>query len=296
MPQITRQADAERRAAALIERVAPRFGMDDLRWKARTLHFRRGGEKRALDLSAALGALREMDRPDEDDAALELASAAGWPVPPEVLAGMDRVRERLRPRLVTIDALAGPTRAMCRREAFGGLLVGVRIGAAPGAPFVTTRQLDDWGAAFESVVALATENLSRVITRANLHEIDGSPGILCVVHEREPGSSGVFVIDHILPGHPRDPGVVFSLPDEDVMLILPVVEGGGAEGLAAMVELTFRLRHEGAKPLSDQLFWRTGDRVTHLPTTVVEEGRSRRIHLDASGAAEELFRILGAID
>ncbi|HVZ94685.1 MAG TPA: hypothetical protein VG797_09265, partial [Phycisphaerales bacterium] len=131
---------------------------------------------------------------------------------------------------------------------------------------------------------------------SNLREIEGAPGVHAVVHEGEPGSSGFFVIDALMPDQPRDPGVVYSVPDEDVMLIMPVVEEGGAAALASVIQFTFELSKAGVHPLSDQLYWRNSDGTIHLPTTVVEEGKSRRIHLDAGGDAEQLLRILGAME
>lgn len=298
MPIGRTMTDIRRRAVALLESAIALIGGSDIRWKDAVATFRRGasGERVTIDFSESAERLDGDRSADEDDALIEVLAKTGWSAPPEIFGDFERWRRRLRPRIIGAPSTTGRDRAMCRRDLFAGLLAAVRIGSARGGPYVSTRQLDDWGLSFEELLPFAAVNQRKIMTPEHLHEVEGAAGVMAVVHEREPGSAGYFILDALLPDQPSELGVVFAVPDEDVMLMLPVVEGGGAEGLAIMVELAFRLTVEGSFPLSDQLFWRANGRVIHLPTTVVEEGKSRRIHVDASGAGEELFRILGALE
>lgn len=291
------RSEPERPSVALVTAALQGLGASDIRWKGSTADLRKGGQRQSCELGGVLALLdAEPLSASPHELELDVAAALGWPVEPELMRDWDVIRHRLRPRLVTHDALAGAGKAMCRREMFGGLLGAVRVGPKDAAPPVTTRLLDLWGKEFDDVLAESCRNLRSTMDGRSLHEVEGTRGLYAVVHEDEPGSSCVFILDHMAPRSETAAGVVFAVPDRDVTLLLPVERGSGPAGLASLVDLTIRLADEGANTLTDQLFWKIDGRVIHLPVTVVEDETSRRVHLDASGPAEDLYRQLGAID
>ena len=86
------------------------------------------------------------------------------------------------------------------------------------------------------------------------------------------------------------------MPGEDVLLLLPLEEDAGAEGLVGAVQATFALGSDRAEPLSDAVFWRLENEVRPLPMTRIQDGDSHRVHLEAEGVMRELLERLGAIE
>ncbi len=219
----------------------------------------------------------------------------------EDAAGFDAVRALLRPRIFHRRELAGPRRAMCRREAFGGLLKAVALGPGPSAPLVTTQVLDTWPVTFEQALQIAGDNLRSLIGPDDLDAVEGAAGVVALTaRSRRTGleqpAAASLILDRMFPRRGAPNGVVFSLPSEEVLLALPVREAAGVEGLAILVQLTMSLVQENEEPLSEQLFWwRSGSAVPIL-FTQVEDQRSTRVHLEAHGPNHDLLLILGAID
>jgi len=275
------------------------MGCDLLRWHSPRATVRRGGaegERFEVDMSllaAQSGAsIGEMDAVD---IALTLSGLLGLPLSADATSEFERVQPYLRPRLVTRASLGGRRRQMCRRDAFGELVSGISIGPGAGASFVTTQQLDAWGLEFDAAMHQAVGNLRIAMGPESVFDTEGAPGVLAVVPEQEQGSSAYFVLDHLFPEVTPERGMVFSVPGDDVLLLMPVEPGAGAAGLAGLVQMTCSMAAERTEPLCDQVFWRVAGRVVRLPLTIIDEGGSRRAHLEASGDVQELLRVLGAL-
>lgn len=287
-------ASFSERERTLLEEAVNRLGIPPLRWRRRDAEFTLRGEPTRLDIDAIRHLLAE--KPDATSLALSLAEALEFTPPVEFYDDPRRFHALLRPRLVHPRELAGPRRTMCRREVFGGLLQAVAIGSGPNAPYVTTALLDRWKADFDDFCAVASHNLSKVITNKHILEVDGAPGLLALLHDDEQASAAVFILDHLFPPDLLPQGVVFAVPAPEVLVVFPVIEGSGPDGLAAIVQASYSLAHEREDPLSEHTFWRREGRVIDLPMTAVHDHRSRRIHIEAKGPLEDLLRILGAIE
>lgn len=210
-------------------------------------------------------------------------------------AAFERERPRLRPRLVHPRELAGPRRAMCRREAFGGLLRAIALGPEPGAPLLTTALLDRWPVDFDEAFEIALMNFRRRVGPEHVADVEGAGGVRALLASPEQAAAGALSLSHLIPRGEPGAGVLFSVPHEDVLLLIPVRAGGGAEVLASIVQATVELSAAHGEPLSDQVFWGRGERIDHLPMTLVQERRGQRVHLDAQGPSAELLRLLGAM-
>ena len=293
-----RRGGLDESAARRIELAAGALGVTPPRWSKDGAAFEIGGASRPLsgrELARALapgphgvhGAMAE---------AIGLATALGVQPPLEVVADRRAAGVLLLPRLLTESALTGARRAMCRREAHGGLLRAIAIGDGAGAPMVTTPMLDRWDAEFDEIWSTALANLSYRMGPESLDDLEGAPGVLATADALTPASSGVFVLDHLCPEAALDEGVVFSTPRAEALLALPVEQGAGVDGLAGMVQATHALAAEASGVLSDQLFWWRDGEVTHLPMIAIIESRSRRVHMESSGPVEELLRLLGVVE
>lgn len=285
------------RSRKLLESALERLGCEVTRWRGSLATVRRKGEKfhvSAETIATMIG--RPIDASTRDGLVLMLADLLGLPPEASLLDSVDLVRPLLRPRLVNARELEGPNRAMCRREAWGELIAGITVGRGPKRTYVTTRQLDAWGLEFDEVMLIARENLKREIDTSHLHDVEGAAGLLAVVHDSEPAASAAFILEELLPGIDDAPGIAFSTPSEDALLLLPMEIGGGAAGLAALVQATYALAAERDEPLSEQVFWRHAGDIVFLPMTWVEEEGSRRVHLEAKGVVEDLLRYLGELD
>ena len=285
------------RAHRLLESALERLGCEVTRWRGSLATVRRKGEK--FHVSAETVGMM-LDRPIEsssrDELTLLLGDVLGLGVDAALLDSLELVRPLLRPRLVNPRELEGPNRSMCRREAWGDLIAGISVGRGQRRTYVTTRQLDAWGLEFEDVMLIARENLKRAIDTSHLHDVEGAAGLLAVVHEGEPAASAAFILEELLPGIDEAPGIAFSTPSEDALLLLPMEIGGGAAGLAALVQATYALAAEREEPLSEQVFWRHAGEIVFVPMTWVEEEGSRRVHLEARGVVEDLLRYLGEVE
>lgn len=229
-------------------------------------------------------------------ASFELAGLLDLSPPVEAFASLAELKDCLRPRLLHPREMTGVRRSMCRRETFDELLHAIAVGGSPRAPLVTTAVLDRWGVDFDTAAQIARDNLAARLGPQNFHEVSDAPGLIALIHDHEQAASGAFVLDHLFPSEFARHGVVFSTPREDVLLALPVTEEGGPDALAAMVRATFAMAHEEGELLSEHIHWWRNGSYIYLPMTAVEEGRSRRIHVEAKGPLEDLLRILGAIE
>ncbi len=281
----------------LLESALGRLGCEVTRWRGSLATVRRRGEKFHVSAETIATMLeRPIESSTRDGLVLMLGDLLGIAPDDELLASLDLVRPMLRPRLVNARELEGPNRAMCRREAWGELMVGITVGRGQQRRFVTTRQLDSWGLEFEEVLLIARENMKRVVDTSHLHDVEGAAGLLAVVHDSEPAASAAFILEELLPGIDDAPGLAFSTPSEEALLLLPLEADGGAAGLASLVQATYALAAERTEPLSEQVFWRMDGEIVFLPMTWVEEEGSRRVHLEAEGVVADLLRYLGEIE
>lgn len=298
-----------REVEQVFEAALARLGADGIRWKGVVLHFHRRGEPGTLDTSEHLEVLDNAPaRTPVDGLAIYLASRLGVPLPDDLALDLRVVRPWLRPRVLPVRALEGPSRAMCRRPAFGSgpdhapapdLIAAVSIGAGRSASFVTTRSLDAWNLEFDDVMNLARANLRGLVTPDDLHDVEGggAEGVLSLNDPSlETGAASALVIEHLLPEAASPEGVLFAVPSLDTLLALPVRRGAGARSLAALVQVVFTMTAQHAEPLSETILWRRDQGTDAVPMTSVHEGGSRRVHLEARGVVEHLLRILGEID
>lgn len=294
-----------------VERAAAALGVTEVRWKRDGAEFIYRDQRRLLPALTLVSILPEAapasatppaPHPTGDSRAvlvlLALAELLEITPPAAVLHDFASLRPLLRLRLLHPRELSGPRRAMCRRDTFGGLLQALAVGPSHAAPLVTSPVLDHWPVTFDEAAEIARSNLHAAIADRDLHEIAGTPGVLAFVSDHEQAASAAFLIDRFTSDAPKvaTRGMVFTVPHEDLLLLLPVVPNAGAEPIASLVHTTFQTATAADDPLSESLFWyRKGD-IIELPMTTVTEGKGRRVHLEAKGPLEELLRILGALD
>lgn len=281
---------------ALIGQAASLLAVGAPRWRRGHVEFAGRSDLAAVSVESLRRILKHRTSDDPVLFAIALSPLVGVAPPIGVLADMPRLRHLLRPRLLHPRELQGPRRLMCRRETFGGLLQAIALGPRLDAPLVTTPALDQWHAEFEDVFADACRNYSKEVTNKNILEVQGAPGLLALLHEREQAAAAAFIIDSLFPPDLLPHGVVFAAPGAEVLLAFPVIENAGPDGLAAIVQASFSMSRERDDPLSERAFWKRGGATIELPMTAVEDRKSRRIHIEARGPLEDLLRILGAIE
>lgn len=291
----------------VFEAALRRLGAEPGKWKGVTLSFARRDEAGELNTAEHLEILDDTPaRTPVDGLAIYLGSRLGFPLPDDLALDLRAVRPWLRPRVLSVRALHGPSRSMCRRPAFGtspehapapGLIAAVSVGAGRSATFVTSRALDEWSLEFEEVMMLAQDNLRGIVGPGDLRDVEGAEGVVSLNDPLlESGASAATVLDHLLPEAATPEGVLFAAPSADTLLALPVRRGAGARSLASLVQVVFTMTAQHAEPLSDAVLWRRGGVTDAVPMTSVHEGGARRVHLEAQGVVEELLRILGEID
>jgi hypothetical protein len=247
------------------------------------LHDRRL-ELGASTIGVQLRALPELPAlPGPAHVAAAMACVLNEAIPGPLVDDLGFIRPWLRPALLRHEELGGPRRSMCRREAFGGMVLAISAGRGPRAALLTTKHLDAWGLTFDEVLLIAKENLANVLIPAGVHDIEGSAGVLAIAHDVEPASCAYLMFDRLLPEWKSKRGAVFAVPDEETTLVLPVESGAGAEGVAGLIQAALSWGAESeadSQLLSDQVFWiREGAGVTRLPMTRIEEQGARRVQL-----------------
>lgn len=290
----SRKFTAEERR--LVEKSAELLGDGALQWKHEHAEFVRGEQRTRVPVESLRRILKVKPGNDPVLAAIALAPLVGVSPPASILGDHSRLRHLLRPRLIHPRELQGPHRLMCRRETFGELLQAVAFGPRHDAPLLTTAVLDEWDESFESVFAEACRNYAEFVTNRDVLEVQGAPGLLALLHDREQAASAVFIMDRLFPPDLLPHGVVFAVPAGEVLLVFPVIENAGPDGLASIVQAAFSMSRERHDPLSDRTFWRRDGGIIELPMTSVEDRTSRRVHIEARGPLEDLLRVLGAIE
>lgn len=300
-----------REVEEVFEAALARLGATPGKWKGVVLHFERRGEPGSLDTSEHLEVLDNAPaRTPVVGLAIYLASRLAIPLPDDLALDLRAARPWLRPRVLPVRALEGPSRAMCRRPAFGNtpehapapdLIAAVSIGAGRSATFVTTRSLDGWNLEFDDVMKLARANLCELIGPDDLHDVEGAEGVLSLNDPSlETGAASALVIDHLLPEASTPEGVLMAVPALDTLLAMPVRPGAGARALATLVQVVFTMTSRHAEPLSEAVLWRrdsgAGPATDAVPMTSTHEHGARRVHLEAHGVVEDLLRILGEIE
>jgi len=222
------------------------IGLPKPRWRKDSAEFLIKGTKYPVPISSLRTFMQRADvRSSPTVAALALAELLTITAPHELLRDLRPIQHLLRPRLLHPRELQGPRRAMCRRDVLDHLIQAIAVGRSELAPLVTSATLDRWGLTFEELLSVALENLREVLTADHLHDVEGAPGVLALLHRHEQASAGAFILEGLFLDSTAPHGVVFSTPREDLLLALPVVANAGPDGLAAG-GYSLRILHYGS--------------------------------------------------
>lgn len=274
-----------------------RLGLRPGRWRDGSVSVQASGHRFVTDVAtlehrmgASVSAMADVEL------TLRLGGLLGLRLDDALLESLDAVRPVLRPRLLGREVLAGPDRAMCRRDAPGGLVAALSVGGVTSRTFVTTRLLDGWDASFEELFSASMDGLWESIGTDSVRDLEGYEGLLGLVMTEEPAAAISLELEQLLPESDTAEGVVYATPGEDALLMLPVVRDAGATCLAALVHATDALAGERSSPLSRLVLWRRRGRVDVVPMVRIEDEDGRRVAVDAEGVVAELLRVLGEID
>ena len=288
-PELSVTRDAYARAFALL-------GADVVRWHGAVGTLRRHGDEFSLDTALFASELdRRASGYTPESLALRLADTLGLAAPEEIV-GDDVVRALplLRPRLVTPETLAGPGRAMCRREIGPDLLVAISIGRRTIRNFVTTRMLDAWRMSFDEVLDAATEELVRRFDVRDIAPLDGLSHALAIRHEREPAASVAFGLDRLVPDIDAWPGALLGVPSDDTLVIVPLDERSDMRALGAVIEANHAMSVGRTDTLSERPLWLCEGLLRELDVALIMEGEVRRATVrTADETVARLLRTLG---
>jgi len=287
------------------------LGCSAVKWKNGTAHFESAGERIQLGAEVLPEWVREIAPPIElERIAIALSDVTGLNPPRTVATDLSLVRERLYPRAVCRSAFEGPERAMCRREIGPDIYAAIWMAIGRSGLWLTTAELDQWTVDFESAFVIAKENLTRAVVAGSINEISDGQGVTAVLVEGVDLSGAMLDLPAIIPdsfakGGGRGHGALVAAPIIGTLLMLPLEQGGGAEGIASIVQIADMLRdEEDASEIERRLYWARPDRASSflgytlqmLPVTVIQEDNARRAHVDSTDLVKDLLRILGELD
>lgn len=282
-------------ARAAFERAFALLGVGVLKWSAGTCSLKRRDDRFELDTDLFAQDLEK--RPSghtPEHLALELADALGLPADESISAGnIVHALPLLRPRFLTPEVLAGPGRAMCRRQLGPDLIVGVSIGRRTHRNFVTTRLLEAWNLSFDEVVQTAIEELMRRFSADDIAPVEADPRAVGIAHHVEPAASTALGLEMVVPGIDDWPGTLIGLPAEDTLLLVPLDEQSDLTSLAAIIESTRLVAETRTDPLSERPCWLYQGTLRCLNVRMDRDGGTRRAVVEtANPEAARLLRFL----
>ena len=268
-----------------------------IKWQRDVCQLKRGDKRFTLD--TALFATELDKRPSAyvpESLALRLADALGLPVDEElVLDDIVKALSLMRPRFVPHDVLEGPGRNMCRRNIGPDVLLAISLGRHTTRNFVTTRMLDAWKMSFDEVLDAAIEELMRAFGPEDIKPHPADPRVLSITHEREPAASVILGLDRIVEGLDAWPGCLVGKPAEDTLLPVPLDETSTIKDLGAIIEATYTVANEHARPLSAQPCWLYNGAIhaMGLRMTDTKGGRRATVETNHPGVAHLLQFLSG---
>jgi len=304
----TNESSLSQSARDAVREALERMGCAQIKWKNGAVHFETGGEKIQLSDTLLPDWIRTIEPPVQTDlVAIALSEVTGLQLPRSIASDLSLVQSKLYPMAVTRDAFSGPDRAMCRREVGTDLYAAIWIGIGGKGLWLTSAELDRWPIDFEEAFSVACANMGTTISTGTVNEISDGHGVLAALAEGVDLCGGLLCLGTFLPDDftPGSHGVLACSPTPGTILLLPVRPGGGAEGIASIVQISDMLRDDRvASEAQKRLYWAQpttepgvlGYTLDMLPVITIHEGNSRRAHVDSSEEVQSLLRVLGEID
>lgn len=283
---------------ASFEAAATDVGWRSIRWEGSRAYFEARGKQRFAGLDSFLASLVEERRaPTTADISAYVKKLDG------LLAADDerrkeakdltRIKDRLRPRLLTPETVAAAPDLPSNVYVADELLEVLAIDYPDTSTFVNASVLATWGVSFDNAWAIALHNLQSIATSGEFEPLPGHRDILLCSTADTIASSRAFVLPDIFPEHHSSLGFLFSVPSSDALLA-HVIKGSSSIAIPPlMLSLALPLLQSRPHPLNASVFWQRARKAVRLNLTATK-GRTGapEINFIAAGHTEEFMNTL----
>jgi hypothetical protein len=185
-------------------------------------------------------------------------------------AATDRaaVEGRIFPRVVTPDygvvPMIPPDQQPHHWVLVPGLLSVVLVVDEPNTVWpVSDSHLRSWGWSFEDAYAMAFENLRRRTDASRQGDLPGYPPVKVYQANDSFDAARALLLGDLLVPWPSA-GAVFAVPSRDHFAFAPVAGRATYDAIQGLLNAIDFGIQQGAKPLSDQIFWFDGQNFEHV--------------------------------
>ncbi len=178
---------------------------------------------------------------------------------------LDTVKQQLLPHLQRPEPVPG-------HEIVPGLVqVALVLQTAGGDIPVTQEDLDRWEIGFPEAYRLALENLRLRSQPARWEAVQTVPGMLMYLPGNGDAAARALLLDELLERFPPE-GVLFAMPTAEQLLVVPLEDFQKLPSIRVLVTAARLASDNATRPLSDQVFWSDGERITHI--RVIHDGEN----------------------
>jgi hypothetical protein len=188
----------------------------------------------------------------------------------------DAVRDMLKVRVYPEEygaGLAGQESLLVRRPLAPGAVMALAIDFPKTVASVSPHMASRWEVPIDRLFELGLANV-RAGDRPQVQhrEVDGSD-ITFLLGESFFTATWITMLDEFVdPGAPN--GQLVAIPNRHIVAFMPIVDLSIVDGISAMIGTAAHLYQQGPGPITANIYWRRGGRLTPLPTTV--EGQTVR--------------------
>lgn len=195
-----------------------------------------------------------------------LRRATAKPVPMDFASARPNLRVRITPeRLVH----ANPAHYVMR-ELGDGLYLTAAIDKPEHVVFVNPTELAAWSVSADEVIEIGLDNTRAepALEREDV-EIDGGASVSVLFGDSYFAASHLLFLDRYLKI--GEPGVLVAVPDRHSIAVLPLDDKRSLASLGPLVTLAHMRFHEQPGAITDQLYWRRGDRYVKIACGVRDD-------------------------
>jgi hypothetical protein len=167
------------------------------------------------------------------------------------------------------EAAPAPKDSPVSRPMASGIQAVIVVDRPDSISFVTPELMGEWGKSVDELFEEALANV-REQDEPEVNPVKGS-AIQALTGESLFVTAWVLMLDRLFDPMPRHGGLV-AMPQNRVLLFLPIVDVSVAPAIGPLIALSDGLFKKGPDSLSPNLYWWHDGSLTHLPGGVSERG------------------------
>jgi len=183
----------------------------------------------------------------------------------------DYVAERLRVRITPERLIEANAHAYVARALGDGLRITLAVDLPEHVVFVKPAELVEWNQTADALFerAMANTEAEDELERYDI-ELEDAPSIAILAGGSYFAASHALFLEKYVPHHPN--GALIGVPDRHAITVLPLLGVRAFAAFGPMVRLAAARFAEEPGAITDQLYWRRGERWIRIPCGVRDDG------------------------